>query len=146
MTYEQKYGNLDDTRQFKPILDYDMINGIGGQETQALNKEDSALSNLYFTTNNGFDTLDKVQTGPSSNFMTSIKQMRYLLSVTFLVAPVGLKELGIQTFSMAVLYTILISIFTVWLQLNSERRFRDGNQRISSLKELTHHCFGESIN
>ena len=78
--------------------------------------------------------------------MTVVKIMRYFLSVTFLVALVALKELGIQTFSMALLYAVSISIFTVWLQLNAERRFRDGNAKINSLQDLTHHCFGENIN
>jgi hypothetical protein len=32
MTYEQKYGHLDDTRPFKPILDYDLINGDSANE------------------------------------------------------------------------------------------------------------------
>lgn len=62
--------------------------------------------------------------------MTSVKLMRYLLNVTFLVAPIGLKELGIQTFSMAMIYSVMIMVFTAWIQVNAERRFRDGNPRI----------------
>jgi amino acid permease len=72
--------------------------------------------------------------------------MRYLLNVTFLVAPIGLKELGIQTFSVAMIYSVMINLFTTWLQLNAERRFRDGNPRISSIRELTEHCYSNPIN
>ena len=59
MTYEQKYGLLDETRPFKPILDYDMINGDGGNEVLRQNKDDSAVSNFYYTTNNGTNIIDK---------------------------------------------------------------------------------------
>lgn len=78
--------------------------------------------------------------------MTSVKLMRYLLNVTFLVAPIGLKELGIQTFSVSMIYSVMINLFTVWLQVNSERRFRDGNPRISSISELTKHCYSNPVN
>lgn len=47
--------------------------------------------------------------------MTSVKLMRYLLNVTFLVAPIGLKELGIQTFSVAMIYSVMIMAFTTWI-------------------------------
>jgi hypothetical protein len=72
--------------------------------------------------------------------------MRYLLNVTFLIAPIGLKELGIQTFSASIIYAVMINLFTVWLQVNAERRFRDGNPRICSISELTMHCYSNPVN
>lgn len=72
--------------------------------------------------------------------------MRYLLNVTFLVSPIGLKELGIQTFSVSMIYSVMIMIFTTWIQVNAERRFRDGNPRIYSVRDLTMHCYSNPIN
>lgn len=87
-----------------------------------VHKGEPDSSNFYRGT--GLTGLDekKEPRGPSSNFMTFVKYMRHFMGITFLVVPIGLKEIGIHSYAVAIIYTMIVYIFTIWMQLRAEKR------------------------
>ena len=80
--------------------------------------------------------------GPSSNFMTFVKYMRHFMGISFLVVPIGLKEIGIHSFAIAIIYTMLVYIFTIWMQIRAAKRLGQFARGIEDLLTLV---FGDSI-
>jgi amino acid permease len=106
-----------------------------------VNKHDEDSSNPYRTTREALEAKGQV-VGPSSNFMTFVKYMRHLIGISFFLVPIGLKDIGIQSFGVAIIYTVLIYIFTIWMQLRTERRLGEYARGIEDLLTLV---FGDSV-
>lgn len=71
--------------------------------------------------------------GISSDFVTYIKVLKNLLSFTFLVAPIGMRDFELVGFTSAFTFVLLLNLFLVWLQVKSERKFRCDQVSIYSI-------------
>jgi len=71
--------------------------------------------------------------GISSDFTTYIKVLKNLLGFTFLVAPIGMREFELVGFMSAFTFVLLLNLFLVWLQVKSERKFRNDQFSIYSI-------------
>lgn len=83
--------------------------------------------------------------GIASNTMTFFKIQRNLFGFSVLVAPMCIKEYGVELFAMGIGFTCIINIFASWLLSKAERRFRNEFFMITNLHDLTYLCFGDWV-
>lgn len=83
--------------------------------------------------------------GVASNTLTFFKIQRNLLGFSILVAPICIKDVGIDMFAMGLSFTALLNIFCLWLLSKAERRFRNEFFMITNLHDLTYLCFGDWV-
>ena len=71
--------------------------------------------------------------GISSDFVTYIKVLKNLMGFTFLVLPIGMREFELVGFASGFTFVLLLNLFLVWLQVKSERKFRNEQFSIYSI-------------
>ena len=80
-----------------------------------------------------------------SNFGAFVKLLGTGLNFNQFLVPIVIKDLGVSGMAITLAAATCISIYTIWLQLKSEKCFRSEFVRPSSLQDLIYLCFGNGV-
>jgi len=128
---------------FNPMLDAE--GGINYESNQANHKKERNLdSETSFQINDRYLN-KKLNDDGISNFEAFLSILKRQVGFTILLMPIGLKELGLGGYMLAIVFIFFINMYSIWLQSKSERWFISETTPINSLGALVNSCFNKNV-